>query len=488
MELQGKKKLHALSLAEKIQVLEMLDESKMSQSEVARRFQVSQPQISRICKNKEKLLAEWCSGTANRERKRRRESKYSSVDEALLCWFHIAKKKMWDITGPMMLQKAKELAEIMGQEFVPSVGWLVRWKRRNNVSFGQRHPPRASSTHEAPPDDLDVHKLPEILKDYLPDNIFSCTEIPLLFRMVPEAQLNGSRKAKECICTLLCVNISGSEKRKPIVVGRHMAPRCLYGVNTEMLPVLYRSSGSGWMTSDIFSEWLMNFDREMGRQHRNVALVLDSYAIHPDIQMCNIRLVFLPPHLTSLFAPLHRDIIQNFKYHYKRRLLGKITAIQSETDSPSQVIANRITVLDAIHLIAAAWEKVKPSLIESCYSEAGFLKEAKESMPEHSSDPPDGMSPAEFVRFVDMEKDFPIDLHGNVLSSGECFYKEEEESDNSDCEDLIDNLPTKADALKALSTLRRWFEYNGSPEKIFESFYRCEGEVERLCCERETGI
>lgn len=66
MELNTKKKLHALSLAEKIQVLELLDESKMSQSEVARRFQVSQPQISRICKNKEKLLADWCSGTANR--------------------------------------------------------------------------------------------------------------------------------------------------------------------------------------------------------------------------------------------------------------------------------------------------------------------------------------------------------------------------------------------------------------------------------------
>ena len=127
MELCGKKKLHALSLAEKIQVLELLDESKMSQSEVARRFQVSQPQISRICKNKEKLLADWCSGTANRERKRKRESKYSGIDEALLCWYHIARAKAWDVTGPMLLHKAKELADILGQDVVPSIGWLVRW-------------------------------------------------------------------------------------------------------------------------------------------------------------------------------------------------------------------------------------------------------------------------------------------------------------------------------------------------------------------------
>lgn len=41
MELSPKKKLHVLSLAEKIQVLELLDESKMSPSEVAQCFQAS---------------------------------------------------------------------------------------------------------------------------------------------------------------------------------------------------------------------------------------------------------------------------------------------------------------------------------------------------------------------------------------------------------------------------------------------------------------
>lgn len=50
MELSSRKRLHARFLAEKIQVLELLDQSKMSQAEVARRFRASQLQISFICK------------------------------------------------------------------------------------------------------------------------------------------------------------------------------------------------------------------------------------------------------------------------------------------------------------------------------------------------------------------------------------------------------------------------------------------------------
>ncbi|XP_040494710.1 tigger transposable element-derived protein 3 [Ursus maritimus] len=261
MELSSKKKLHALSLAEKIQVLELLDESKMSQSEVARRFQVSQPQISRICKNKEKLLADWCSGTANRERKRKRESKYSGIDEALLCWYHIARAKAWDVTGPMLLHKAKELADIMGQEFVPSIGWLVRWKRRNNVGFGARHvlaPP--FPPEPPPPGPMSRAQPPLSLKDFSPEDVFGCAEVPLLYRAVP-----GGAGACGRVRVLLCANSRGTEKRRVLVSGPRTAPRCFFGVSSEALPASYHPDlGIPW------SEWLAQFDRDMGQQGRQV--------------------------------------------------------------------------------------------------------------------------------------------------------------------------------------------------------------------------
>ncbi|XP_043931865.1 tigger transposable element-derived protein 3 isoform X2 [Protopterus annectens] len=480
MELHGKKKLHALSLAEKIQVLEILDESKMSQSEIARRFQVSQPQISRICKNKEKLLAEWCSGTANKERKRRRESKYSSIDEALLCWFHIARTKTWDITGPMLLQKAKELAEVMGQEFVPSIGWLVRWKRRNNVCFGQRHNPQTAYLNELSPDDWIAETLPEVLKSYSPENIFGCDETTLLFRMIPEIQNSSSRKLKECISILLCVNSCGTEKVKPLVVSKYVAPHCFYGVNIKTLPALYRGSTNGWITSSSFSEWLLEFDQEMGRQNRSVLLILNNDAVHEDIEMNNVKLFFLPPQILSSVSLLNTKIIQDFKCNYSHRLLGKMRAIKCETDKSFSKIANSITILDAVHMIAAAWEKVSSSLIENCFIESGFHKQTKELISQHNSKAPEKRNALELSTFVDFEKNVLLDLQMHARNMETCVYKEED-SDESDGEDLIDSLPTKADALKALATLRRWFECNGCPTDIFKKFYSCEEEVERLC-------
>ncbi|XP_075425830.1 tigger transposable element-derived protein 3 [Ascaphus truei] len=468
MEPSGKKKLHALSLAEKIRVLEMLDESKMSQSEVARIFLVSQPQISRICKNKEKLLADWCSGTANRQRKRKRESKYSGIDEALLCWFHIARTKMWDITGPMLLQKAKELADIMGQEFIPSIGWLVRWKRRNNVCFGPRH--RPSFSDEVLCDDTPAVDLPQALKEFSSEDVYGCREVSLFYKTMQPGRRDGVERVGVFLCA--CV---GGEKRRALVVGRQSSHHCFFGVHGDSLPALYRSSQDGHMTPEIFSEWLSGFDHEMESCGRTVALLLDREVAQFNVVLNNVKLVYLPPNV-RLITPLHPEIVRAFKYHYKSRLLGKVSALKSERDCSEFSTANGLTLLDAVHMVAASWEKVSPSTIQRCFEELlktpGNRALARTDLPL-----PAGMSPEKFRRFVDLEEESVFHL------PEECSSCKEEDMDGSPPQDLMDGLPTKADALKALGTLRRWFECNGSSENVFRRFYECEEEVERLCCQ-----
>ncbi|XP_008046370.1 tigger transposable element-derived protein 3 [Carlito syrichta] len=470
MELSCKKKLHALSLAEKIQVLELLDESKMSQSEVARRFQVSQPQISRICKNKEKLLADWCSGTANRERKRKRESKYSGIDEALLCWYHIARAKAWDVTGPMLLHKAKELADIMGQDFVPSIGWLVRWKRRNNVGFGARHVLVPPFPPEPPPPGITTHaQLPLSLKDFSPEDVFGCAEVPLLFRAVP-----GGVGTCDQVQVLLCTNSKGTEKRRVLVGGLQAAPRCFFGVSSEALPASYHPDlGVPW------TEWLARFDQDMGRQGRQVALLLAARVVEelaglPGLY--HVRLLPLPASSTT--PPLPSSVVRAFKAHYRHRLLGKLAAVQSKRDGTSLAKAGAgVTVLDALHLVAAAWAKVPPRLILGGFVQEGLAPGKRPPSPDRASEMlpvPRGLSREEFSRFVDLEGEEP--------GPGVC--KEETGTGDEDRggEDAFEPLPTKADALHALGTLRRWLECNSTSPELFEKFYDCEEEVERLCC------
>ncbi|XP_012521025.1 PREDICTED: tigger transposable element-derived protein 3 [Propithecus coquereli] len=470
MELSSKKKLHALSLAEKIQVLELLDESKMSQSEVARRFQVSQPQISRICKNKEKLLADWCSGTANRERKRKRESKYSGIDEALLCWYHIARAKAWDVTGPMLLHKAKELADIMGQDFVPSIGWLVRWKRRNNVGFGARHVLVPPFPPELPPPGLTAQAQPPLsLKDFSPEDVFGCAEVPLLYRAVP-----GSMSACDQVQVLLCANSRGTEKRQVLVGGLQVAPRCFFGVSSEALPASYHLDlGIPW------SQWLAQFDKEMGQQGRQVALLLAAQVVEELAGLPGLYHVrLLPLSASSTTPPLPSSVVWAFKAHYRRRLLRKLAAIQSKRDGTSLTEARAgITVLDALHMVAAAWAKVPPQLILSSFIQEGLAPgKTPLSLDRASEMPPvpSGLSREEFSRFVDLEGQEP----GPDMCKEESGTEDEEDGGKEGFEPL----PTKADALRALGTLRRWFECNGTSPEFFEKFYDCEEEVERLCC------
>ncbi|XP_054426585.1 tigger transposable element-derived protein 3 [Pteronotus mesoamericanus] len=468
MELSSKKKLHALSLAEKIQVLELLDESKMSQSEVARRFQVSQPQISRICKNKEKLLADWCSGTANRERKRKRESKYSGIDEALLCWYHIARAKAWDVTGPMLLHKAKELADILGQDFVPSIGWLVRWKRRNNVGFGARHVLAPPFPPEPPPPGL-TSQLPLSLKDFSAEDVFGCAEVPLLYRAVP-----GRLGAGDQVQVLLCANSRGTEKRRVLVSGLQAAPRCFFGVSSEALPASYHPDvGIPW------SEWLAQFDRDMGRQGRQVALLLaaqvvEELAVLPGL--CHVRLLPLPTAGTTPSLP--SSVVRAFKAHYRHRLLGKLAAAQSKRAGTSLAEAGAgITVLDTLHMAAAAWAKVPPQFIVSSFLQEGLAPCKMPLCSDKASEMPpvpSGLSLEEFSRFVDLEGEEPV--------SGVCKEEMGAEDGEGAGGDGFEPLPTKADALRALGTLRRWFECNSTSPELFEKFYACEEEVERLCC------
>ncbi|XP_058161191.1 tigger transposable element-derived protein 3 [Dasypus novemcinctus] len=466
MELSSKKKLHALSLAEKIQVLELLDESKMSQSEVARRFQVSQPQISRICKNKEKLLADWCSGTANRERKRKRESKYSGIDEALLCWYHIARAKAWDVTGPMLLHKAKELADIMGQDFVPSIGWLVRWKRRNNVGLGARHIlPPPFPPEPPPPGPTSPSQPPLSLKDFSPEDVFGCAEVPLLYRAVP-----GRVGACDRVQVLLCANSRGTEKRRVLVGGPQAAPRCFFGVSSEALPASYHPApGIPW------TEWLARFDLDMGRQGRQVALLLAARVVEALAGLpglCHVRL--LPLATTGATPPLPGPVVRAFKAHYRHRLLGKLAAAQSQRDGASRAeAAVGITVLDALHLAAAAWAKVPPQLILSSFVREGLAPGKTPSCPDGASEMPPvprGLSLEEFARFVDLEGE-------EVPTPGVC-----KEEPGPEDEARGEALPTAADALRALGTLRRWLECRGATPELFEKFYDCEEGVERLCC------
>jgi len=99
-----------------------MENMKESQESVAKHFGVHRSQISRILKEKEKLLHDWQNNN-NPDRTRKRTGKSDDVEEALLRWFSQARTRQLPISRPLLMEKATQLAQGFGvQNFKATVG------------------------------------------------------------------------------------------------------------------------------------------------------------------------------------------------------------------------------------------------------------------------------------------------------------------------------------------------------------------------------
>ena len=53
------------------------------------------------------------------------------------------------------------------------------------------------------------------------------------------------------------------------------------------------------MTLVLFKEWVERLNGQMQLQKRNILLLVDNCAAHPDVEVSNVKLVFLPLNTTS---------------------------------------------------------------------------------------------------------------------------------------------------------------------------------------------
>ena len=92
----------------------MIEEKKLSQIEIAKRFECSQSAVSKIVKNKDAILAE---GDDNRPhfRKRKGSGKANDVEEALFKWFVDTQLRDTPVTSAFLEEKGNHLADILGK-------------------------------------------------------------------------------------------------------------------------------------------------------------------------------------------------------------------------------------------------------------------------------------------------------------------------------------------------------------------------------------
>ena len=129
--------------------------------------------------------------------------------------------------------------------------------------------------------------LPALLVSYEPHNIFNADETALFYRAQSNKTLfyknldcNKTKVCKEHLSLLLTAYMDGSEKLRPIVIGKSKDPRCFQKINRANLPAIYRSNAKGWMTGVIFREWLNKLDRYYRGEKRHILLFVDNFSGH----------------------------------------------------------------------------------------------------------------------------------------------------------------------------------------------------------------
>lgn len=363
----------SITLEQKSKIIDELVDG-TSNADVCRKYGLSTSTVSTIWKHRDKIKDSLNSNISKLKRIRKPVNK--EVDQALLEWFKQKRTQNIPISGPILQEKAEEFSRLLStnnETSVCSKSWIDRFKKRYHISSSKIHGEAASVSAETTRDWLN-NIWPDLRRDYSNNDIFNGDETGLFYKLVPNQTLkfqkekcHGGKKSKDRITVLVCANMTGTEKRKLLVIGKSKTPRCFKNCNT--LPVNYVANKKAWVTSEVFEKEIRSWDFDLQKQKRKIILLVDNCPAHPIIEnLRNIKLIFLPPNTTAALQPMDQGIIACLKQHYKKIFLCKMISFLDNGEE------FKFSLLDAVLAINTAWKRVTQKTIVNCYRHAGFYR------------------------------------------------------------------------------------------------------------------
>ncbi|KAE9008187.1 hypothetical protein PR003_g16323 [Phytophthora rubi] len=369
----------------------------------------TQPTMSNILKH-EHMFKDNVLGVLGSQRKTIRPTRHAHFDQVLANWV-MERQNKGNITGDMIKTKGRELVKQMGLEgkLGFSNGWLASFKarhglmKRSNNLQSDKGPNAALAGKDGaayggildanngmlpnglsvdpnymlPPVsmDLTLEQIQEMLRDYVPSDVYTVDETGLFFRAPPNKLVQGdeaqSMLADEARLTvLLAVNADASDLMEPYIIGNVVPPKNIKMASISQLGYHYVCSSKARMTVFIFQQWLRDFNARMASAHRNVVLLMDNAPSHVlgCVALSNVRVVMFAPHLGMKVQPMRGGILTAFKGKY--RLKHLTLAIDHLEDGLSEVY--HVTQVQAMNWIVDAWQQTSKEIIVNVWKPLGI--------------------------------------------------------------------------------------------------------------------
>ena len=248
--------------------------------------------------------------------------------------------------------------------------WLSGWLKRRNIKL-------KTYSGEAGSADISLKQkwlstiYTDLLKKFNPDDIWNADEAGLFYTQISRrTYCQGSEKPrggkilKHRISIMFAASLTGAKKR-PLLI--HRTPSLLKIAQLSKRPFDYAQQQNCWMTLELFESWLNDWNSELTKCNRFIALIVDGCRIHQTQRSySNITLIFLPACQTSILQPMDQGIIRSFKAIYRSLLLQlKIKAEQGAKEPVYRLPTY-------IQLICRAWCRVTSKTIINCFNAAGW--------------------------------------------------------------------------------------------------------------------
>ncbi|XP_069322918.1 jerky protein homolog [Eulemur rufifrons] len=360
-----KRKRVVLTLKEKIDICTRLERGE-SRKALMQEYNVGMSTLYDIKAHKAQLLRFFANSDSNKALEQRRTlhtPKLEHLDRVLYEWFLGKRSEGVPVSGPMLIEKAKDFYEQMQltEPCVFSGGWLWRFKARHGIKKLDASSEKQVVDHQAAEQFCGFFRSLTAEHGLSPEQVYSADETGLFWRCLPNptpegGAVPGLKHSKDRLTVLMCANATGSHRIKPLAIGKCSGPRAFKGI--QHLPVAYKAQGNAWVDKEIFSDWFHHIFVPSVREHfRTIGLPEDSKAIllldnsraHPqesELVSNNIFTIFLPPSVASLIQPMEQGIRRDFM----RNFINPPVTLQG--------FHSRYSMNDAIFNVACAWNAV----------------------------------------------------------------------------------------------------------------------------------
>ncbi|CAF3815120.1 unnamed protein product [Rotaria sordida] len=173
---------HELTLHEKVQLIyDNRDGNGLSQRKLAEKYNISLGSVSNILKRKTEYLKDYETNQNQTVKRKSRDVNVQTLDEQVSEWFVQQRAKGIPISGPILQEKARDIAESLGDQF-------ASFKGSNGCG-------ESSSVDVQTVDDW-IQRSSKITHGYDAKNIFNCDETILFFKTMPDDSLTFDQE--EC--------------------------------------------------------------------------------------------------------------------------------------------------------------------------------------------------------------------------------------------------------------------------------------------------